>query len=282
MWPKPILGIDAAWTTTQPSGVALLDVPGHGASRVIRVARSYSEFVDGPPVASGWLEPATNRPVTIEAVISAAADIAGALPGVVALDIPLAAVPIAERRASDNAVSREYGGRWASTHSPTPTRPGAVSAKLFAGMSALGYSFASATAVGYENTAERWFIETYPHPAIIDMMSLQKRLPYKVARMRRYWPDVSARERWPKLGRQLERLRDELAERIDGVKEAIPEPNKVFEQGWRRRRTLMKGIEDALDAVVCAYVGMAFVRGQARPLGDGESAIWLPAGNSSR
>ena len=39
------LGIDAAWTPTEPSGVALLDVPVHGAPRPIRVGRSYSEFI---------------------------------------------------------------------------------------------------------------------------------------------------------------------------------------------------------------------------------------------
>ena len=92
------LGIDAAWTPTEHSGVALLDVPSRGAPRLIRVARSYGEFTDTPPTGSGWLEPQSDRPVSIHSVIATADLLVGMLPQVVALDIPLEVWPKSANR----------------------------------------------------------------------------------------------------------------------------------------------------------------------------------------
>ncbi len=38
----------------------------------------------------------------------------------------------------------------------------------------------------------------------------------------------------------------------------------------------MKAFEDALDAVVCAWVAICALRGCAKPYGDAASAIWIP------
>ena len=38
----------------------------------------------------------------------------------------------------------------------------------------------------------------------------------------------------------------------------------------------LKPIEDALDAIVCAWVGHRFKIGQAESLGDETAAIWTP------
>ena len=276
------LGIDAAWTPTEPSGVALLGVPSEGKPRLIRVARSYSEFTSTPLTASGWLEPLADRPVTIHSVIAEADLLSGALPQVVGLDIPLAAGPIIGRRPCDSAISRAYGAKGASTHSPSSSRPGAVSASVFAELSRLKYSFATANAVSGDKMAQRWFLETYPHPVIIEMLGLEERLPYKVSRIWRYWPGMALEARWRQVVKQLGTLRDALAERIEGVATAIPEPCWVLEQGWRRRRRLLKGIEDALDALICAYVGMEFLSGRATPFGDEEASIWIPRDRSGR
>jgi len=38
----------------------------------------------------------------------------------------------------------------------------------------------------------------------------------------------------------------------------------------------LKETEDRIDALVCAWVGSLYLDGQAIPLGDATSAIWIP------
>jgi predicted RNase H-like nuclease len=38
----------------------------------------------------------------------------------------------------------------------------------------------------------------------------------------------------------------------------------------------MKPIEDKIDALVCAWVGIQVLDGKAEPIGDESAAIWLP------
>lgn len=38
----------------------------------------------------------------------------------------------------------------------------------------------------------------------------------------------------------------------------------------------LKGIEDALDAVVCAWVACEHLAGRTQPYGDRDATIWLP------
>jgi len=156
-----------------------------------------------------------------------------------------------------------------------------VSESLFSELSRLRYGFATTNASRGVRMTKRWFLETYPHPAIIEMLDLKERLPYKVSRIRRYWPGMELEARWHQVVLQLGFLRDTLAERIEGVADAIPEPGWVLEQSWRRRK-LLKGVEDALDAVVCAYVGVEYLRGRVTPYGDEEAAIWITKDRSGR
>ncbi len=51
----------------------------------------------------------------------------GARVDLVAIDMPLARTPIVARRASDNAITRAFGGRYCGTHSPSAARPGPLS-----------------------------------------------------------------------------------------------------------------------------------------------------------
>jgi predicted RNase H-like nuclease len=43
----------------------------------------------------------------------------------------------------------------------------------------------------------------------------------------------------------------------------------------------LKGVEDALDAIVCAWIGAEVMRGRAQPYGDETAAIWVPAGRGA-
>jgi predicted RNase H-like nuclease len=64
-----------------------------------------------------------------------------------------------------------------------------------------------------------------------------------------------------------------LEERIAGVKKSFPE---VAESA---SGLALKSYEDALDAVVCAWVGACALEGMAEPFGDACAAIWIPTRN---
>jgi predicted RNase H-like nuclease len=54
------------------------------------------------------------------------------------------------------------------------------------------------------------------------------------------------------------------------VKAALRPPAPEI-RGWR-----LKAYEDRLDAVVCAAVAIAGLKGDARAFGDENAAIWVP------
>ena len=125
---KAVLGIDAAWTLKQPSGVALAIERG-GQWHLAAAAPSYDHFLAR---AAGDLPPA--RPAgsipDVPALLAAAAKIAGGPISIVAIDMPLSLSPITCRRTSDDAVSRAYGARHCATHTPSALRPGRISDDL--------------------------------------------------------------------------------------------------------------------------------------------------------
>jgi hypothetical protein len=119
-----ILGIDAAWTASEPSGVALVKAQGT-VWRCLAVAPSYEAFVG---LASGWqvdwTQPSFAGSIpNIPEILEASAVIAGNVVDVVALDMPVAKIPILSRRCADNQISIEFGSRWCSAHTPTPSVP---------------------------------------------------------------------------------------------------------------------------------------------------------------
>jgi predicted RNase H-like nuclease len=56
-----------------------------------------------------------------------------------------------------------------------------------------------------------------------------------------------------------------LARDIDGVELRVPARGPLAQ---------LKRYEDALDAVVCAWVGIQYLEGKARAYGDATSAVW--------
>jgi predicted RNase H-like nuclease len=184
----------------------------------------------------------------------------------VAVDMPLARGPITSRRAADDAVASAFGAMWCGTHSPTATRPGAISELVRQRCEEAGFRLAT----DRDGTEPRALIEVYPHPAIVRLCGLSRRAPYKVSRRRSYWPDVPNPERlrrllveWQQMVACLEREVAAIAEHF-----RVPPPEA-------RPRTL-KGHEDALDALICAWVGVCYLEGRAQPFGDGDAAIWVP------
>lgn len=169
---RAVLGIDAAWTLTQPSGVAVA-AELHDGWHLIAAAASYQRFqalVDDR-------HPAEKRPSgslpNASTLLASASALCGRPVDLVAIDMPLARSPIVGRRTSDNAVSRAYGGRKCGTHTPSTSRPGRISSDLREAFERAGYPLLTDT------IAPLGAIEVYPHPALVELAGASERLPYK-------------------------------------------------------------------------------------------------------
>jgi predicted RNase H-like nuclease len=259
---RSVLGIDAAWTEAQPSGVALVEETVAGW-RLRRLASSYQGFVRG----SDGARPTGSLPDPA-ALLATCVALLGREPDLIAVDMPLSYAPITGRRRSDDCISRAYGARKAGTHTPSGKRPGAISDRLRAAFKALGYDL-----LVQPGPTRPGLIEVYPHPALIELTGACERLPYKASKARAYWPRLTERdERRTALFQVWGWIIGALEIEIRGTAAALPPLNHGW-NGWE-----LKAYEDMLDAVVCAWVGVSVLEGRARAFGDQLSAIWVPTG----
>ena len=257
-----VLGIDAAWTAAQPSGCALV-VETETGWRLVSCAASYDQFA-----AAGTGRPADLRArgsiPDVTSLTDACVRATGRRPDLVAIDMPLALVPITSRRVSDQAVSRHYGGRGSGTHTPNATRPGPIGDAVRAAFASIGYPLL------VDRVTCPGLMEVYPHPALIELASAPRRLPYKIQKTARYWPGLPVARRRENLLAVWADVVSLLDARISGVATGLPPPTTGAPTAT------LKSYEDMLDAVVCAWVGTRALAGQATPFGDKESAIWIP------
>jgi predicted RNase H-like nuclease len=262
---RVVLGIDAAWKATEPSGVALAKETTAGW-RLVVVESSYAHFAaraaartpEGPP---------RGEPPDVAALLEACCRLAGRAPDLVAVDMPLARTPIVGRRASDLEVSREFGAAKAATHSPSALRPGWLADKLREDFARAGFTLCTASGVRAPG-----LIEVYPHAALLALTGDKLRLPYKAGKTTIYWPETTLDVRRVRLREVWGRIVAALDNEIAGVAEALPPPGPGPDvRGWA-----LKAYEDKLDAVICAYVAIAALDGRAKPYGDQDSAIWVP------
>ena len=260
-----IIGVDAAWTAHHPSGISLLRYAPGKPLHVVKIARSYREFLEE---TLDWeTKPVASPPLLPEVLHYCRGH--GYDVQVVALDIPLAPEPVRGYREADRALTRAYSKRGAPVHSPTPERPGAISDLIYEQLTEAGFQWAGSQAV----LSRPSFIEVYPHAAIIELFGYPYRLPYKVQKRGQYWkahpPDV----RYRKSIEQLLRLRQHLGCLVDY------EPGNDLPQLHADERyplAFLKGYEDVLDSVVSALAGYAYRVGKATAYGNQEGAIWVP------
>jgi predicted RNase H-like nuclease len=263
-----VLGIDAAWTAHQPSGVALVQQRGDAWS-CVALAPSYQSFINlahGTPV--DWAaRPQGSRP-EIDALLDAAERLGGRPVDLIAFDMPLSTKPIAKRRAADREVSRLFGNRGCAVHSPTSLRPGAIADRIRQELQSRGYPLHTAT----DCPGPRGVIEVYPHVALLALLQRDYRVPYKVSRSLRYWKaeQLPVSERIRRLLVEFRQIRAALNQHIGVIALPLPEPEQVS------ALAALKPLEDSLDALVCAWVGMEHRQGRTRGLGDSIAAIWCP------
>lgn len=263
-----ILGIDAAWTPKQPSGVALLNTNHSGAMCMVATP-SYSSFLaalNGSAV--NWEEHHAGDEAPVDELLTASEDFAGQSVDIIAIDMPISKVAITERREADQAVSREFGGRWCAAHTPNANRPGPLGARLTETFLSHGYPVATTeTAAG----SPRHLLEVYPHPALLALLVREKRVPYKVAKARKYWPGTTVKERSALLLSEMHEIEAALTGELGPLPFTLPNGDQPV------ATHVLKAYEDTLDAVVSAWVGYLYLQGRAVPLGDNSAAVWCPA-----
>jgi predicted RNase H-like nuclease len=265
-----ILGIDAAWTTTHPSGIALLSDDG-ARWRSVALAPSYAAFIaaaDGIPV--DWAaKPAPGEPDADCLLDAAAAMLNGARVDVVAVDMPLATIPITGRRAADNEIARKFGARGCAVHSPSAERPGRIADNLRAALArARPRAYPLATTSTPAGTTPA-LLEVFPHTALLALLGESFRVPYKIAKARKYAKSCRADAVRDVLN-QWRRILDALGRVIAGIALPIPADGSAAH---------LKRYEDALDALLCAWVGIEYLAGRAKAYGDPTAAIWTPSSN---
>lgn len=267
MQPSIVLGIDAAWGPNQPSGVAL--VRGHGSEwSCLCVAPSYDDFIaraNGIPV--NWILKAPASTPDTDRLLHAATKLAGARPTIVSVDMPMSRELIQARRAADNMVSSAYASRLCGTHSPSALRPGKISDDMRSALERQGYPLATNPA---ELGSTPRVIEVYPHPAIVELMNLEVRHRYKISKSTKFWPGETREARTRNLLDQFESLYRALSDRLGALPFRLPRASGVPTLDFLKR------YEDALDALVCCWVGVEFLGCRAQALGDASAAIWCP------
>ncbi len=264
-----ILGIDTAWTLTEPSGVAL--VVGDGCEwHTLCVAPSYEAFVacaSGSPV--DWRTSRfTGCAPDVDSLLSAAQSMAGVDPTLIALDLPIAKIPFTSRRPADQAISKAFGGRWCSAHSPSAIRPGPLGTKFMEGLTRAGYPLLTSNHVAGQSRLGT--IEVFPHSALLVLLDSAHRVPYKVSKSSKYWKGTKPTERIVNLLEEFEKIECGLRRVFCDLNLTLPSASEVTTLSFLKR------YEDCLDALVSAWVGSKFITGNVTAYGDETATIWNP------
>lgn len=264
-----ILAIDAAWTANEPSGVALIK-SSNSAWRCVAIAPSYDSFhslANGIPVQ--WVNgPFIGAAPNIPRLLQDANKLAGADVGLITVDMPMSTVQFTGRRAADNLISIKFGSQGCSTHSPTHNRPGQLGRTLMQNLISAGYPLANTTTP--PGTLQRT-VEVYPHPALLTLMDRKYRIPYKINKSTRYWPNRAKDIRKKALLAEFTAIDAALEEKLGptGVPLHFVSPMVTFSQ--------LKRFEDTIDAIICGWIGTCYVATNIVPYGDNTATIWNPS-----
>ena len=108
--------------------------------------------------------------------------------------------------------------------------------------------------------------------ALLALLNRNYRVPYKVSRSALYWkaerPPVA--ERVKRLLAEFTAIHQALSQRISAIPLTLPQPHEVT------TLSSLKPVEDMLDALICAWIGIEHLEGRTVGLGDATAAIWVP------
>lgn len=265
---RAVLGIDAAWTPHEPSGVALVAEHPDGWT-ALAVAPSYATFLalaSAQPV--DWSVRQRGDAPNPSDLVDACRSLLGsdASLSVVAVDMPLSRVEIVGRRRADNEVSHAFGEQGCGTHTPSPARPGPISTSLHDGFRQAGFPLS--TVAG----ALPALIEVYPHPALLTLMKETYRFKYKLSKRAALWPKAAPQVRLVNVVSAFGGIVAALSREVRLERCAIPLPGL----NDRLRPSRLKAFEDSIDALVSAWIGITYLDCAGRMYGDENAAIWVP------
>lgn len=180
----------------------------------------------------------------------------------IAIDAPLIINNLSGQRQCESALSKDYASKKASCHAANlGLYPDAFSVKFADILLQNGHEHIS---------GEKWQIECYPHPALIEIFSLEERMLYKKGSV----ADKKAGQ--VLLSEHLKKLASSPVLKLN-----IPSELSVYlevEHISRLKGKALKSNEDALDAIICLYI--ATLHGMsAKGKLYGEAAngyIWVP------
>ena len=69
---------------------------------------------------------------------------------------------------------------------------------------------------------------------------------------------------------QFQAIKTGLNQHISGIPDFIPAPYEVS------TLASLKSVEDMLDGLICAWIGIEHLEGRTVGLGDDTAAIWVP------
>lgn len=242
-WPEPrettVVGIDLAWKEGNVTGVSV----AHWTRRQARLRG---------PVRAG--------PMNNQELVNLVRGVAEDGPCVVAVDCPLEVPNRRGMRPCDLVVARLFR--------PYDAGPHPANRDIFTKRQQLrGERLARQIRddLGFSLDPRKWHprrvIEVYPHPATVVLFDLEKILPYKAKGNR---PISRRREALAELQRHLARLSSANPRFV------IDDPVLSVDTGTLRGRAF-KDVEDRLDSLVCAYVGLVYALagpGAAAIIGD--------------
>jgi predicted RNase H-like nuclease/ppGpp synthetase/RelA/SpoT-type nucleotidyltranferase len=218
------VGVDLAWGRNQPTGLAVLDDDGV-LLHVCAVRTDEQILEELAPYTSGDC--------------------------LVAIDAPLIVRNATGNRPAEDALNRDFARFDAGAHPANTSKPELAGTPRGARLTArLGLD------LNPSSRRRRRAIEVYPHPATVALFRLGRTLKYK-----------------NKPGRDVAKLRGELLVLIGLVEGlAAAEPRLVVDAPGSRwpalraavegatRKSELRAVEDQVDAVLCAYVGLLAVR----------------------
>lgn len=237
-----LAGVDLAWQSKKnPSAIA----SGELINNVLTVS---------------MIEPAVYGIESVLATVKGIDKLTG-----IAIDASLIINNSSGMRQCEREIGCEYGARGATCHaSNTTLYPNADSVYLSAQLLNSGFKHLK---------GDQWQIECYPHPALIEIFALSKRLKYKKGRV------AEKRAGQIKLAALLRKLGDSriLQLAINDQAEEICNESAIT----ALKGQALKSNEDALDAIVCLYIaGLYAIKYQGRIFGEPCSGyIWVPSGS---
>ena len=247
-----VIGIDLAWNCERnASAIAVGRLDG----RSLKITEVHKGVIGLDQIL-----------VVIDMMVKELGDIVG-----VAIDASLIINNQKGQRECEKQITRRYGGRKAGCHASNLTLyPDPDSVRLANALYERGHRHLLAPEL--TSSSRKWMIECYPHPALIEMFQLPERLLYKKGRVDQ---KRAGQVNLAQLLRELSLSQKMALELINDVPELLDEQNIL-----RNRGKDLKENEDALDSIVCAYIGALYtVQSNHEVFGDKLNGyIYVPQG----